>query len=69
MYGVELKDNTMGEGGEAQGAWRGELKCAVLTKQVGSGGGLGGRTGELGLAELTVFRVQLSVWKVLCREL
>lgn len=25
--------------------------------------------GELGLAELTVFRVQLSVWRALCRVL
>lgn len=35
----------------------------------GNGGSRGGGTEELGLAELTVFRVQLSVWKVLCCEL
>lgn len=41
-------------------SWR----CAIPTKQVQGGK----KPAEVGLAELTVFRVQLSVWKVLCCE-
>lgn len=51
LHRVELKENNMGEGGAAQGAWSGECAvCSSYHASLESGWGWG-ETGELGLAE------------------